>query len=121
MNDRLYQAWHQRIGHAEYRLHITMEGYGSDEDAAVAFLDAFEKTHPEAGAAISQDRTANTITATFSLRATNDQHAFDLGLVFWAEAGMASGLEPGEVVRSEIELVPAEADCPDGEREPITA
>jgi hypothetical protein len=105
MNDRIYQAWHRKIGHAEYRLHITMAGYGSDEEAADAFLGGFEQAHPEAGAVISQNSEEDTITATFSLNATNDQHALDLGIMFWAESGTASGLEPYDVVRTEIELV----------------
>ena len=48
-------------------------------------------------------------TATFSLSATNDQYAFDLGVTIWIESGVASGLSPNEVVRSEIELVQPES------------
>jgi hypothetical protein len=105
MNDTIYQAWHRKIGHAEYRLHITMAGYGSDEDAAAAFMEGFEEAHPEVGAVISQSSAEDTITATFSLSATNDQHALALGVTFWVESGAASGLEPHDVVRTEIELV----------------
>lgn len=105
MNDTIYQAWHRKLGRAEYRLRITMAGYGDDEDAAGAFLDAFLSEHPEVGAAISQDRAADTITATFSLSATNEQHALALGVVIWLESGAASGLEPHEVVRIEIETI----------------
>lgn len=108
MNEQLYQAWHRRLGHAEYRLHITMTGYGSDEDAAGAFLDAFTKVHPEVGAVISQDAGENTITATFSLAATNDQHALSLGTTIWLESGAESGLAPGEVTHIEIEPLRAE-------------
>ena len=111
MNDQLYQAWHRRLGHAEFRLHITMEGYGSDEDAAIALLNAFEREHPEVGAAISQNSADDTITATFSFSATNEHHAYDLGVMIWAEAGVASGLEPHDVVRTEIEAI----GNPDGE------
>jgi hypothetical protein len=109
MNDTIYQAWHRKLGHAEYRLRITMAGYGADEAAAEAFLEGFEEAHPEVGAVISQDQVEETITATFSLSATNDQHAFDLGVTIWIESGVASGLSPNEVVRSEIELVQPES------------
>jgi hypothetical protein len=105
MNDTIYQAWHRRLGHAEYRLHITMTGYGSDEDAAGAFLDAFLSEHPEVGAVISQNTAEDTITATFSLSATNEQHALSLGLVIWLESGAVSGLEPHDLVRVEIETI----------------
>lgn len=105
MNDTIYQAWHRKLGRAEYRLRITMAGYGSDEDAAGAFLDAFLSEHPEVGAVISQDSAEDTITATFSLSATNEQHALSLGVVIWLESGAVSGLEPHDVVRVEIEAI----------------
>lgn len=105
MNDTIYQAWHRRLGHAEYRLRITMAGYGDDEEAAAAFLDAFLSEHPEVGATISQNSAENTISATFSLSATNEQHALSLGLVIWLESGAVSGLEPHELVRVEIEAI----------------
>jgi hypothetical protein len=118
MNDTIYQAWHRKLGRAEYRLRITMAGYGSDEDAADAFLSAFLSEHPEVGAVISQDHAEDTITATFSLAATNERHALDLGVTIWLESGAASGLEPHDVVRVEIEAIaekdagPAEAAAP---------
>jgi hypothetical protein len=108
MNDTIYQAWHRKLGRAEYRLHITMAGYGSDEAAADALLGGFLSEHPEVGAVISQDESEDVITATFSLNATNEQHALSLGAVIWVESGMSSGLEPNDLVRIEIELVGAE-------------
>jgi hypothetical protein len=108
MNDTIYQAWHRRLGRAEYRLRITMAGYGNDEDAAGAFLDAFLSEHPEVGAVISQDSAEDTITAIFSLAATNEQHALALGVAIWLESGAVSGLEPHEVVRVEIETLSGE-------------
>lgn len=105
MNDTIYQAWHRRLGRAEYRLSITMAGYGNDEDAADAFLGAFISEHPEVGAAISQHGSEDTITATFSLAATNEQHALSLGVMIWLESGAASGLQPHDLVRVEIEAI----------------
>jgi hypothetical protein len=107
MNDTIYQAWHRHIGHAEYRLRITMAGYGEDEEAAGVFLDGFLSAHPEAGAVVSQDGAEDSITATFSLAAKDEQHALELGLVFWVESGVASGLSPNDLIRTEIELVDA--------------
>lgn len=109
MNDTIYQAWHRKLGHAEFRLSITMAGYGTDETAAGAFLDAFLAEHPEVGPVISQDGAEDTITATFSLAATNEQHALSLGVMIWLESGAASGLEPHNVVRVEIESIEDEA------------
>ena len=117
MNDTIYQAWHRKVGHAEFRLHITMAGYGNDEDAADAFLEGFHTAHPEAGAVISQNAADDTITATFSLAANDEQHALRLGIMFWIESGEASGLEPNDVIRTEIERVNAGCDEPAHERQ----
>lgn len=115
MNDTIYQAWHRSLGHAEYRFSTTMLGYGDDEDAAEAFLEGFLSVHPEVGAVISQNSAENTITATFSLRATNQQHAYDLGVMIWAESGVASGLDPQGIVRTEIETAGDDCEGPKAE------
>jgi hypothetical protein len=28
VSDKLYEAWHEKLGHREYRLSVTMRGYG---------------------------------------------------------------------------------------------
>jgi hypothetical protein len=103
MNESIYQAWHRDLGHAEYRVSITMSGHGTGDDEAVAFLDGYLATHADLGPVVSQNSAEDTITITFALRATNEQHAIKLGAEVWAEGGEASGLEPGEVVRAEVE------------------
>lgn len=103
--DDIYEAWHQELGHAEHRITITMAGYGADEDAADALLDAFLAKHPETGPVVSQNRAADTISVTFSLKAGSQEHALKLGQVVWAEGGAASGVRPTRVVRVEIEPV----------------
>lgn len=105
MNESIYQAWHQELGHAEYRVSITMTGHGSDDDAAADFLNGYLSTHADLGPIVSQNSTDDTITITFALRATNQDHAMELGSEIWAEGGEASGLEPGDVVRAEVERV----------------
>jgi hypothetical protein len=101
----IYEAWHRDLGHAGYRITITMAGYGTDEDAADALLEAFLAKHLETGPVVSQNRVADTISVTFFLRAGGQEHALKLGQVVWAEGGAASGLEPTRVVRAEIEPV----------------
>jgi hypothetical protein len=103
--DDIYEAWHRELGHAEYRITITMAGYGQDEDAAESFLEGFLEKHPETGPVVSQNRVADTLSVTFSLKAGGQEHAFNLGRVVWVEGGAASGLEPTRVVRAEIEPV----------------
>jgi hypothetical protein len=118
--DDIYEAWHRELGHAEYRITITMVGYGQDEDAAESFLEGFLEKHPETGPVVSQNRAADTISVTFSLKAGGQEHALNLGQVVWVEGGAASGLEPTRVVRAEIEPVEdaAEDQAPAGERVP---
>lgn len=108
--DDIYEAWHRDLGHAEYRITITMAGYGTDEDAADALLEAFQAKHPETGPVVSQNRAADTISVTFALKAGGQEHALKLGQVVWAEGGAASGLEPTRVVRAEIEPVAGAAE-----------
>jgi hypothetical protein len=98
-------AWYWGMGHAEYRITITMAGYGTDEDAADALLEAFLAKHRETGPVVSQNRAADTISVTFSLKAGGQEHALKLGQVVWAEGGAVSGLEPTRVVRADIEPV----------------
>ena len=103
MSEAIYQAWHRDLGHAEYRVSITMTGHGSEDDAAADFLDGYLSTHEDLGPVVSQNSVEDTITITFTLRATNERHAIKLGAEIWAEGGEASGVEPGEVVRAEVE------------------
>jgi hypothetical protein len=101
----IYEAWQKELGHAEYRITITMAGYGRDKDAADALLDGFLEKHPGTGPVVSQDRGADTISVTFSLQASSQDHALRLGQVVWADGGAASGLAQTHVVRVEIEPV----------------
>jgi len=114
--DDIYEAWHRELGHAEYRITITMAGYGGDEDAADTLLEGFLEKHPETGPVVSQDRGADTISVAFSLQASSQDHALRLGQVVWADGGTASGLAPTHVVRVEIE--PVEESVGEPERVP---
>ena len=118
--DDIYEAWHRDLGHAECRITITMAGCGTDADAADALLEAFLAKHPETGPVVSQNRAADTISVTFSLKAGDQEHALKLGQVIWAESGAASGLQPTPIVRAEIEAVgdAAEDRPPAGEHVP---
>jgi hypothetical protein len=115
------QAWHRELGHAEYRITITMAGYGADEDAADAFLEGFLEKHPETGPVVSRNRGADTISVTFSLKASGQEHALKLGRVVWAEGGAGSGLEPTRVRRAEIEPVEDAAEDQDQADERVPA
>lgn len=97
--------WLRDLGHSEYRITITMAGYGADADVAETLLEGFLDKHPETGPVVSQDREADTLSVTFSLKVSGQEHALKLGQAVWAEGGAASGLQPTHVVRVEIEPV----------------
>lgn len=112
MNDSTtYDAWHRRLGHGEYRVRITMAGYGDSDDAAVALIEGLEATNGECGPVVSQNVTADTITATVALRAKDEENAVHLALNVFMEGGIASGLEPGDLVRVEAERVVSDDEC----------
>lgn len=110
MNSKLYDAWHERLGHREYRLTYVMSGYGADVDDAESFLDGFLGEHPDVGPVVSQDAAADEIAVTFSLRGKDPEHAVELGWVVFTDGGAASGLQPTTIVRIELEPVLDEAD-----------
>jgi hypothetical protein len=95
----------RRGGHAEYRITITMAGYGADADAAETLLESFLEKHPECGPVVSRNREVDTLSVTFSLKASGQEHALKLGQVVWAEGGATSGLQPTHVVRAEVESI----------------
>ena len=106
MNDSTtYASWRRRLGHGEYRVRVTMRGYGDDDDAAVDFIEGFERTNAECGPVVSQNSAEDTISITLGLRAKDEENAVHIAAEVWAEGGIASGLEPGEIVRIEVERV----------------
>lgn len=117
--DRLYDAWHEQLGHREYRLTVTMAGYGADPDAGDAFLAGFLAKHPDVDPVVAQSSEADSISITFSLRAGNPERALDLGQVVWADGGAESGLEPGAIVRIEVEPVDSDDVVRGQEQEPV--
>jgi hypothetical protein len=95
------------MGKSEYRITITMSGYGSDERAAEDLLEGCLRSHPEVGPVVSQGGEDDTVALTVALGAPSQQQALERGLSIWAASGKASGLVLGEVVRTEVERVSA--------------
>lgn len=105
MGHEAYDEWHLDLGHSVFRITVTMAGYGSDLDAAEAFLDGFAHKHPENGPVVSQDTRNDSIAVTFAVNASDSGHAMKLATVIWASGGEASGLAPGRVLKVETERV----------------
>lgn len=115
MNESIYDAWHRSLGHAEYRVTITMSGHGSDEQAAENYLEGYLQTHPDAGPVVSQNSEEDTISVTLSVQASSQQRALDLAVDIWVAGGEKSGISPGEPVRAEVELVSDHDDAETGD------
>jgi len=106
-DEDFYAAWHREAGNSEYRITITMAGYGSDPDAGERFLEGFLEACPEMGPVVSQDAEEDTISVTLAVSAGDRDRAVDLAGIAWVRGGSASGLEPTRVVRVEVEDVNA--------------
>lgn len=91
---------------AEYRVTITMRGYGSDGDAAEDFLEGFLQSNPEAGPVVSINSADDTISVLVAVEAASQRQAQELGAEIWAAGCEQSGLAIGEVIRTEVERVP---------------
>jgi hypothetical protein len=105
MKKSIHGGWHSSRGYGEYRVKITMSGYGSDEDAAEDLLEGYLQTHPDVGPVISLNSAEDTIAVTMALDAPSQQRALELAADIWAAGGEASGIRPGEVIRAEVERV----------------
>lgn len=90
----------------EYRITITMRGYGSDEEAAEDLSEAYLQTHPEAGPVISLNSGDNTIAVTLAVDSPSQQRALELAADIWRTGRERSGLDLGEPIQTEIEPVP---------------
>lgn len=116
MGESIYEAWHRSLGHAEYRVTLTMSGHGSDEAVAEDFLEGYLQTHPDAGPIVSQNSKDDTISVTLSVRASTQQRALELAVEIFVAGGEKSGVPPGRAVRAEVELVGERDDAETAER-----
>lgn len=88
------------MGMPEYRLTITVTEHGEREvaeDRMERLLEAFELTHPEAGAVIGANFHLGYLDATFSVDAENAQEAARIGSDMFVDAANAADLAPSEV------------------------
>lgn len=91
----------------DFRFNIAIEAHGARgvaEDNAEALLDAFERTHPEVGAAVGANLEREELEVTFCAGGRSiDDAAKRAGGIF-IDAAMASGLEPRDLARFDIEV-----------------
>ena len=118
--DDRYKAWHESLGHREWRVTVSMYGYGRDEDAAEALLEAFLEKYPEGGPVVSQNIETEHTSVTFVVTAGDPNHAASLAQIAFIEGASCSGLPPVEW--GGFEIVPvADDDAVTEERKAVTA
>ena len=94
----------------EFRIAITAAEHGRREVAEEnmeRLLEAFESTHPEAGAVIGADHNMGSVDATFSICADDANAALDIAAEVFTDAANASGLPATEIIRVDLVLVEA--------------
>lgn len=90
----------------EFTFTFSIEGLGARsvaEKNAAALLDAFEKVHPEVGAAVGANLVAGVLEATFSVSGRTLDDAADAARQVFAGVIDASGLKPVSPARFELE------------------
>jgi len=90
----------------EFTFTASIEGLGARsiaEENAIALLDAFEKVHPEVGAAVGAKLTAGVLEATFSVGGRSLDDAAEAARQLFAEVMEVSGLQPINPARFELE------------------
>jgi hypothetical protein len=99
---RLQDGWHGSLRHEQYRVTITMSGYGSDEEAAEKLLQGHRQSHSEVEPAVSRDSGDDTIAVTVTVSAGSQYEALDFASEMWVAGGRESGIEPGQILRAEV-------------------
>lgn len=93
----------------DYRITVTIAGYGKDETLAERVLDQLLDQRADVGPVVSQDRDADTLTVTLAV--DGDQGATaaaEQGGTIWAAAMAAAELEPTEILALHVDLVVAD-------------
>jgi hypothetical protein len=97
---------------AEYRIIFTIANHGRPDVAEKnmeRLLEVFSEKSPEAGAVIGANTAEGTLDVTYAVEADGTGEAFELGRPIFVEAVAAVGfIDAEDIVRLEIERVPAE-------------
>lgn len=90
----------------EFTFTVSIEGLGARSNAeenGFALLEAFEKVHPEVGAAVGANLVAGVLEATFSVSARAQDDAAEAARQVFAGVIAASGLKPVSPARFELD------------------
>jgi hypothetical protein len=96
------------MANSEYRLSVDVAELGERESAEAnmeRFVEAFDTTHPDAGAVMAANYRLETLDATFTVEAQNAREACDIGGDMFCEAADRSGVKPTEILEIQATFI----------------
>ena len=90
-----------------FRLRLSISDLGRDPDNGERLLEAFIKTHPEAGPVVSQNMQTGRLDVTIAVEGTDIAEALVIGVPIFVDGLGASKLPPSDVVDISASVIPA--------------
>jgi hypothetical protein len=91
-----------------FRLRLSISDLGRDPENGEHLLEAFMKTHPEAGPIVSQNVQTGRLDVTIAVEGTAITDALKTGVPIFVDGLGASKLPPSDVVDISASLIPAD-------------
>ena len=101
-----------------FRLRLSISDLGRDPDNGERLLEAFMKTHPEAGPVVSQNMQTGRLDVTIAVEGTDIAEALVIGVPIFVAGLGASKLPPSDVVDISASVIPADELDEAGELQP---
>jgi hypothetical protein len=90
-----------------FRLRLSISDLGRDPQNGERLLEAFIKTHPEAGPVVSQNVKTGRLVVTIGVEGTDITEALGKGVPVFVDGLDASKLPPPDVLDLSASLIPA--------------
>jgi hypothetical protein len=91
-----------------FRLRLSISDLGWDPENGERLLDAFMKTHPEAGPVVSQNVQTGRLVVTIAVDGLGITEALGKGVPIFIDGLGASELPPSDVIDISASLIPAD-------------
>jgi hypothetical protein len=101
-----------------FRLRLSISELGRDPDNGERLLEAFIKTHAEAGPVVSQNMQTGRLDVTIAVEGTDIAEALVIGVPIFVDGLGASKLPPSDVVDISASVIPADELDEAGELQP---
>jgi hypothetical protein len=91
-----------------FRLRLSISGLGRDPENGERALEAFMRTHPEAGPVVSQNAQTGRLDVTIAVDGLDITEALTKGVSIFVGGLAASKLPSSDVVDISVSLIPAD-------------